>query len=88
MSDSQVEKRLKHLEELVRDAAKSLEESRRENGRLKSELKRFQETNLRLESEFRRFKALSQRQETVRGRLERIARRLDKALELSGGGGA
>lgn len=84
MSESHLDKRLKLLEELVRDAAKGLDESRRENGKLKAEVKRLTETNLRLDAEFRRFKALSQRQEAVRGRLEKALRRLDKALELSG----
>ena len=86
MSDSHLEKRLKHLEGLVRDAAKCLDDARRENGKLKGEVKRLTETNLRLDAEFRRFKALSQRQESVRDRLEKAVKRLDKALELSGAG--
>lgn len=84
MSESHLEKRLKLLEELVRDAAKGLDDARRENGKLKGEVKRLTEANLRLDAEFRRFKALSQRQEAVRDRLEKAVKRLDKALELAG----
>lgn len=84
MSDSHLEQRLKQLEELVRDAAKSLEEQRRENLKLKGETKRLTDANLRMDAEFRRFKTLSQRQEAVRDRLEKALKRLDKALELSG----
>lgn len=84
MSESHLDKRLKLLEELVRDAAKGLDESRRENAKLKGEVKRLTETNLRLDAEFRRFKALSQRQEALRERLERAVKRLDRALELAG----
>ncbi|TBR17790.1 hypothetical protein EPO15_16165 [bacterium] len=84
MSESHLEKRLKHLEELVRDAAKGLDEARRENLKLKGEAKRLTDANLRLETEFRRFKALSQRNESVRDRLEKAVKRLDRALELAG----
>ncbi len=84
MSDSHLEKRLKLLEELVRDAAKSLDEQRRENLKLKGETKRLTDANLRMDAEFRRFKALSQRQEAVRDRLEKTIKRLDKAPERSG----
>ncbi|MBI5595188.1 MAG: hypothetical protein HY928_03765 [Elusimicrobia bacterium] len=85
MSEGTLEKRLKHLEELVRDSAKLVEELRRENAKLKSDAQRFAEKNSALEGEFRRFKAMSQRQEAVRERLEKTVRRLDKALDLAGG---
>lgn len=85
MSEGTLEKRLKHLEELVRDSAKLIEELRRENGKLKTDAQRLAEKNSALEGEFRRFKAMSQRQESVREKLEKTVRRLDKALDLAGG---
>lgn len=85
MTDGTHEKRLKHLEELVRDSAKSLEDLRRENGRLKADVSRLSEANARLEADSRRFKSMSTRQEAVRDRLEKAVRRLDRALALAGG---
>lgn len=85
MSEGTLEKRLKHLEALVRDSAKLIDELRRENAKLKTDAQRSAEKSSALEGEFRRFKAMSQRQETVRERLEKTVRRLDKALDLAGG---
>ncbi|MBI3299839.1 MAG: hypothetical protein HYZ75_16860 [Elusimicrobia bacterium] len=85
MSDGTLEKRLKHLEELVRDSAKAVEDLRRENAKLKADAARLVEANLRLDGEFRRFKSMSSKQEAVRERLEKAVKRLDKALELAGG---
>jgi len=58
--------KLKHLEELVQDAARRLKKLVDENERLRKELLRLEEENGRMELDLKRLKAVGERQHEAR----------------------
>jgi hypothetical protein len=76
--------KVQRLEPLVLQAAQLIAKLRDENAKLGARVTKLTEDNGYMELQFRRFKALSQRQERLREKLERLVKKLDKALELAG----
>ena len=76
--------KVQRLEPLVLHAAELISRLRQENAKLSERVAKLTEDNGYMELQFRRFKSLSQRQEHIREKLERLVKKLDKALDLAG----
>lgn len=74
---------LKRLEGLVQQAAQNLKILSEDNSRLAKAKVKFEEENKRLREDLKRLSFAAQRQERLRGRLEKITRKLDKLESLS-----
>ena len=75
--------KVQRLEPLVLQAAELIGKLRHDNAKLSEKVSKLTEDNGYMELQFRRFKALSQRQERIREKLERLAKKLDKVLDLT-----
>ena len=76
--------RIARLDSLVHEAVRRIQKLDAENSKLRATVGKLLEENGHLELQFRRFKSLSTRQERLRTRLERLIKKADKILDLTG----
>lgn len=75
----QLNPRLKRLEGLVQEAARRLKAAADESRNLKAELDGLQAENERLSRDLKRFQGLAARHEKVKGKIERLIHKIEKA---------